>query len=660
MTPVRFWSDELVYGWRVIRRSLRPGQASAPRLIAGSLVLATLDLALFVAVESIGLSMVAAHIVSFSCIMAIGLVLIPNSWVNADARPRQQPRRLGAIGLSLVAALLVLFLRGGVLASLTQIAGWGSTAAMIPVVLFTALLVQSGRTIFGVIGRGGAGADISRWHVAALLLILYSLALRLVYLGVPNLIPEEAYYWNYAQHLDWGYLDHPPMVAWIIKLGTLAFGNTEFGVRIGAVICWLAASGFAYAFARELLGRRAAMGVMLLLATLPFYFGAGCLMMPDAPLTACWAGAVYFLSRALIQNRVAAWLGAGACIGLGMLSKYTIGLLVPATLLYLLIDSRSRRWLTRWEPYAAALLAALLFLPVVYWNATHEWASFVFQTARRINEPSVFSLHTLLGEIMVLLTPTVLVGIIAVLLARGDWRGRLSHMIEAGRRRKMVLAFTLTTLVVVTVFSLTHEPKLNWTGPTWLVAIPFAAWVMLPLRGGVPALTVILRKCWMPTIVTMMLFFGAMFHYLALGFPGVPYPRATRDIAGWEELQKQVLMIREAVRASGDEPLIAGFDKYNMSSELAFYGAPEGPAYAAGQNLFGEPGLMYGFWFPAEAQSGRTIIIVSRHRDWLDGEKVVPRFDSLSTISVLPVTLNGQMLGEYYSRVGFVYRVPAP
>ncbi|MBI5868719.1 MAG: hypothetical protein HZB43_10630 [candidate division Zixibacteria bacterium] len=156
--------------------------------------------------------------------------------------------------------------------------------------------------------------------------------------------------------------------------------------------------------------------------------------------------------------------------------------------------------------------------------------------------------------------------------------------------------------------------------------------------------------------MAMLLLFGAVFHYLALGFPGVAYPKSTWDIAGWKDLQKQVSAIEASVRTNTTQPLIAGFDRYNISSELAFYGAPEGPRHAAGQHLFGEPPLMYEFWFPALAQQGKTIIIVSRHRDWLDGEKVVPRFDSLSAISTLPVSLNGEEIGKYYVRVGFGYR----
>jgi 4-amino-4-deoxy-L-arabinose transferase-like glycosyltransferase len=86
-----------------------------------------------------------------------------------------------------------------------------------------------------------------RWGI-----LVYVLALRFVFLGSLNLFPEEAYYWNYAQHLDIGYLDHPPMVAWVIWIATSLAGNTEFAVRIGAFLSWFVALWFCFQLTRNL------------------------------------------------------------------------------------------------------------------------------------------------------------------------------------------------------------------------------------------------------------------------------------------------------------------------------------------------------------------------------------------------------------------------
>ena len=86
----------------------------------------------------------------------------------------------------------------------------------------------------------------SYMQYAVLLIVGISFLLRLLWIGNNSLLVEEAYYWNYAQHLDFSYLDHPPMVAILIKLTTSIFGTNEFGVRIASIFCWLLASFFSF------------------------------------------------------------------------------------------------------------------------------------------------------------------------------------------------------------------------------------------------------------------------------------------------------------------------------------------------------------------------------------------------------------------------------
>ncbi len=176
--------------------------------------------------------------------------------------------------------------------------------------------------------------------VVCIVAVAYVIVLRLVFSGLIDLIPEEAYYWNYAQHLDIGYLDHPPIVAWLIWLSTSVLGNSEFSVRLPAFICWLITAFFVFRLASNLIGKPSALQSVLLVAALPVYFSIGCLMTPDAPLYAAWGGCVYFLERALVAQKRRAWWGVGCCMGLGMLSKYTIILLGPATVAFLLADRK--------------------------------------------------------------------------------------------------------------------------------------------------------------------------------------------------------------------------------------------------------------------------------------------------------------------------------
>jgi len=621
------------------------------------LVQFVLDITAFYLSLLTGCPLVLAHIIAFAVAMVPGFWLYSRGVGIAGLSPLESMGRWRFPALVMV-SLMTLFLRGGLVAMLSERWALSPYGVVAPVALISALSVFIGHRLL----RGAhiaADEDNGHWRMRmALGIIIYLGLLRLVYIGLPNLIMEEAYYWNYSQHLDWGYLDHPPMVALIIKLGTVTFGNTEFGVRIGAWLCWLVTAFFGYRLAQAMYDKMTAIYTVLLLSALTFFFGGGCLMMPDGPLAACWIGTLYFLYLALVREEGTAWFGAGLCLGLGLLSKYSIALIVPAALLFVILNGRSRRWLVRPEPYLALILAAAVFAPVIYWNATHGWASFLFQTARRVSAGSHMSLHVLIGSMLVLISPTGVMAAAVALVGGYDSHGVDRASDEAGRRR-FIRVFTLVPLAVYIFFSLNHEPKLNWTGPVWLAVLPAVARAMKRSangRGG--RLLTVLQKAWMPTIIALVLIYGAAFHYLVLGIPGASYPRAMADITGWKDLQAQVERVSDSIRAqTGAAPLVVGMDLYRISSELAFYGYPDGPRVTAGAHLFGQSALMYEYWFPPAQQEGKTIILVGGEADQLAREAVVTRFDSLTAVGRMPVTLNGLTIGRYFYRVGFGYKV---
>jgi dolichol-phosphate mannosyltransferase len=248
------------------------------------------------------------------------------------------------------------------------------TAIVVAIVMATAVF-HVGAVFFIYLQSDASEDPAVRWPVVTISILTYVLILKVIFMGSVNLIPEEAYYWNYAQHLDWGYLDHPPMVAWLIWLSTSILGKSELSVRLPAYVCWILAAIFMFRLTLNLYDRPAAFRTILLLAVLPIYFGLGFFMTPDASLYAAWAGCLYFLERALIAQNSRAWWGVGICMGLGMLSKYTMALLGLGTLVFLLIDRQARRWLLRPEPYIAAIMSVIVFSPVFLWNMRNGWVS---------------------------------------------------------------------------------------------------------------------------------------------------------------------------------------------------------------------------------------------------------------------------------------------
>jgi dolichol-phosphate mannosyltransferase len=611
---------------------------------------------IFVTAIGAGTQIGPAHIVSFA-----GAALL-NYFVNVRAAVAGagRSRDLRLYGHLLAVSLLALFLRGGVLALLTTVWGWPAQVSIVFAIIATMAVTRAGYALCLSSGVWRIGSG-EQWRAIAVALAVSAFLLRLIYLAQVNLLPEEAYYWNYSRHLDIGYLDHPPMVAWLIWLGTHLFGDSEFGVRIGALCCGAVASSFTYRLTRNLFDEASALVALVLMQVLPFFFFAGILMTPDAPLTAAWAASLYYLERALIGGRSAAWWGAGVCLGLGLLSKYTIGMLVPAMLLFMILDSQSRRWLSHWLPYAAAALALAIFSPVIIWNAQHEWASFAFQTSRRLAEAPRFSLHKLIASVLIILTPAGLLTVTAALRGGGSGAVGAKGAVADPRRWRFLQLAVLVPLVVFVAFSLRHDVKFDWTGTLWIAAVPALAFGIVSsgqqfLKGTLAWAS----TAWTPTMVILLLIYGAFLHYLVLGLPGVGYGSQMELVpVGWRGLGAQITAFEDEIRKdNGAQPLVVGMDRYTIASELAFY-APNhtlSVSQTASAHLFGDNALMYERWFPPRLQQGRTLLLVGWKPEDVKGARIESSAERLDPVKEGALTRNGRLIRRYYYRVAYGYR----
>ncbi len=170
---------------------------------------------------------------------------------------------------------------------------------------------------------------------------------------------DSAYYWQWARNLAGGYYDHPPMVAWLIA---------GLGVHATALLTGAGTVAAVWGLARDVHGNReAAWRAAALWSVVPVGMIAGVWATPDSPLLLFWALALW----ALWRER---WVLAGLACGLALLSKYPAVLLGVA---FLATAARQRR--LPWGAWGTAALAALCFLPVVLWNAQHDWVGFAFQ-----------------------------------------------------------------------------------------------------------------------------------------------------------------------------------------------------------------------------------------------------------------------------------------
>ncbi len=624
------------------------------------LVGVAIDVGLFYLLIGAGVSLSSAHILSFLMAACLFCVLkMRQGW------PISSTARNAFLKAYVTVVLMALFLRGGVLADFTQLLGWSAQRAILLAALTSYLAVYVGLTRFVSFPDLDGPLSTDQWKALSLGLIIYSVVLRLVYLGLPELLHEEAYYWNYAQHLDIGYLDHPPLVAWIIWLSTKVMGHTELAIRCGAFATWMVAAYYIYHLTWRIFDKTTALGALLLFASLPVYFCLGFVMLPDTPLVACWAGALYYLYRLLIDKRPKAWLGVGICLGLGMLAKYTILLLGIAGLIFALMDKKSRMWFRRPEPYLAMAVAVVLFSPVLAWNAQNEWASFVYQGPKRVAGSFDFDLIDLIGSVLILLTPTVAFAVVAVAASKGFFKGARDTVEKLDKQGAYRLLMTLAffPFAVFLFFSLFRNTKLNWTGPLWVGTFPYLAYLLmqrLPRRPG--KLLLWAKRPLKATIVIVLLIYGGVLHYLVLGLAGLPYPKNVLGL-GWPALAGQIeVLVEEHEQKTGERPLVVGMDVDRINSWLAFYRSQAmakvkgvttnaGALQTAGRHLFGRDSGMYLFWFPREAQDRKPMVLVGRRPEDLKGAHIASRVKHAGKIKEIVAWKNGKITSRFYYRV---------
>lgn len=183
----------------------------------------------------------------------------------------------------------------------------------------------------------------------------------------------ECYYWDWSRQLDWAYYSKPPLIAYVIRLGTAIFGNTEFGVRCTMPLFHLASLGGIYLLTRRITeDKTAAYAATLFALAVTAQWGWWFQAKTDSIMAPFWVLAVYFFHRAIRGER-AMWLVAGCMLGIGALAKYTILLLAVSFLIYLVV-AHPRKFKTP-GPYLMAAALLLCNAGVLYWNAAHDWPS---------------------------------------------------------------------------------------------------------------------------------------------------------------------------------------------------------------------------------------------------------------------------------------------
>lgn len=465
--------------------------------------------------------------------------------------------------------------------------------------------------------------------LTALALALLPLKAWLTQAAGVELHYDEAQYWEWSQQLDWSYYSKGPLVAWLIALSEALLGHGEGRLRLPA---WLAHGALLFVVFRFALDvwrdRVAAWWAVILTLLTPVYFTLGLVMTTDIWLFLCWTSGLWAAYRALIFERPRAWYGVGAAVGVGALTKLSIGLLPAAVGIAVLLGPRWRSHLKSPHLWGALALMALIMSPVIAWNATHDWVMFRHEGGHiGHTDWSVLRALNFIVEQILALSPLVALVALSVL-----WR------VPSSPGQRLLWGLSLGWIAFFVFKALTAKVQVNWPAASYIgLLILFAGHVRLlaPWRRRV------MFGGFGIALATML---AAYFPY-ALGLSNKQDP--FKDTKAW----------RAPIRALSAEAQPAQFiltSNYKVAAEVAYYWPERLPVYVAGahERRFNQHDL----WPSIDREAGRDGLWVST------GPEVPPEleraFASCTPLRVVPaITPDGRTLRSFYARYCRDYRV---
>jgi 4-amino-4-deoxy-L-arabinose transferase-like glycosyltransferase len=295
------------------------------------------------------------------------------------------------------------------------------------------------------------------------LTVIALVLMRLVGAAWTPITFDEAYYWIWAKNLAFGYYDHPPGVALVIRLGTMIAGDTEFGVRLVSILLALPMSYAVFRTAEILFGgtRVAANATILLNVTLMAAVGT-LIVTPDSPLLVTSSFVLFSLAKVLESGRGAWWLAVGVAVGLALLSKYTAMFFGPAIVIWLISVPKLRRWFFSPWLYLGGLAALAVFSPVIHWNADHHWVSFIKQLGRsQIDHFRLSYIAELIPTQIAFATPLVF-----ILGAMGLWA--LARREDGAQASRALIGAVFWVITLYFLWHSTHaRVEANWFAPVY-------------------------------------------------------------------------------------------------------------------------------------------------------------------------------------------------
>ncbi|MBR0566808.1 glycosyltransferase family 39 protein [Azoarcus sp. L1K30] len=432
---------------------------------------------------------------------------------------------------------------------------------------------------------------------------------------------DEAYYWGWAQALDWGYYSKPPMIAALIAASTTLFGDSLLALKAPSLLLYPATALVIRQLGCELFNARVGFWSGLAFLTLPITSTLGLFASTDAPLLFCWALGMLLLWRALPAGRLSQWIGIGVVCGLGLMSKYTMLAFIGSAFLILLADPDGRRQLLRPGPWVGLLVAGAILAPNLWWNWQHDFPTIrhtaeITRVGVGARSVDVEEFGEFIGAQWLSFGPLLLPILLwAMLRLRPTW---------TEPRFRFLLGFALPLLFIVGLQALTGRANGNWSAPVFVAA-------------SILSIAYLARQAhWklMTAAVTFNVSIGlAVYHWPDIAqLTGTPLSARTdpyKRARGWSELSAAV----RPYMLAHPQALLLGDDRELLAQLIYALRPPHHARWQADPHVVDHYGLTAAFG----PESGDPVLFVSTRREVDD---VVSRFDDAERIATIDVAVH--------------------
>ena len=459
--------------------------------------------------------------------------------------------------------------------------------------------------------------------------------IRLIVNQLMGLMPQDAYYYFYSEHLALSYFDHPPMVAYMLKVFSLIFGKSVAAVKLTDFIVTLFSFiGFYYLSSFFLSKNRTIRSLVLYGSTL-LVTVLSINTTPDVPLLFFWTMSLIVMYKALFENKIGYWILAGILIGLSFDSKYTAVFLLFGLITFLVFSKKHRHFLFSKELFLTFVFFAITIAPIFIWNIENDWMSFKFQGSERASSISKFQIvpkfffGNLATQLMLLLP--VLFTVMLVVFFKLGKKIKKSYKVPDDKTL-FLLSFSLPIILFFFAISTFYWVKLNWIMPAYITAI------------------VLVARYVSYKMLKYQLILSLIFHIL-LFVQIVFYPvnvKSDDTWFGWEELSVEVEKISEQYPDS----FIFSNDGYKTSAVLNFYLDQE--VYSG--NVIGAHGLQFSVVHDDLTMlQGKNAIFIDSDRRFKNLDKSIkapdklePYFEEINQLAPILITnKKGKVLRKY-------------